>query len=104
MPSINLTHVEPNSSRADTFTLDTEPANSHEENVLSPDYYEILRVGWQADGDTIERVYGTLADRFHPDNPSTGDPETFLRLREAYETLSDPAKRAKYNALREYTG
>ena len=49
----------------------------------------------------MERVYGTLAARFHPDNPSTGDPETFLRITEAYETLSSPAKRAQYNVLRQ---
>lgn len=85
------------------FTLDLEPAKPLEENIFATDYYEILRVGPQADEDTIERVYGTLAVRFHPDNPSTGDPETFLRLREAYETLSDPAKRANYNALRQYS-
>ena len=52
---------------------------------------------------TIERVYRTLAGRFHPDNPSTGDAKTFLRIREAYDTLSDPARRAQYNALRQRT-
>src|SRR5690242_8689055 len=104
MLSTDLANVEPNSLRADTFTLDPEPAKPGEENVPSADYYEILRIDSRADGDTIERVYGMLADRFHPDNPSTGDPETFLRLREAYETLSNPARRAKYNVLLESTG
>ena len=103
MSSTDLENAEPHSWRADTFTLDIEPAKPHEENIFATDYYEILRVGPQADEDTIERVYRTLADRFHPDNPSTGDPETFLRLREAYETLSNPAKRAKYNVLRQNT-
>lgn len=89
--------------RADTLTLDIEPAEPPQENALAVDYYEILRVGPQADEDTIERVYRTLADRFHPDNPSTGDPDTFLRLREAYETLSDRSRRAQYNVVRRDT-
>jgi curved DNA-binding protein CbpA len=93
--------LKSNPEDADTLTLDIEPVKPREENIFATDYYEILRVGPQADEDTIERVYGTLADRFHPDNPSTGDPETFLRLREAYETLSNPAKRANYNVVRQ---
>ncbi|HTA46299.1 MAG TPA: DnaJ domain-containing protein [Bryobacteraceae bacterium] len=90
MSSADLQHV----------TLGIPPSNPHPENVSAADYYEILRVAPYADEDTIERVYHTLADRFHPDNPSTGDQETFLRLREAYETLSDRAERAKYNVMR----
>src|SRR5580698_9442327 len=104
MSSIDLENVEPHPWRADTLTLDLEPAKPREENIFAADYYEILRVGPQADEETIERVYRTLADRFHPDNPSTGDPNTFLRLREAYETLSNRTERAKYNDLRQQTG
>lgn len=59
------------------------------------------QAGPEADQETIERVYRTLASRFHPDNPNTGDPETFLRITEAYETLSSPVKRAQYNVLRQ---
>ncbi len=80
--------------------LDIERSKPHEENIFTPDYYEILRVDPQADEETIERVYSTLADRFHPDNPGTGDLATFLRLTQAWETLSNPTKRAEYNALR----
>jgi curved DNA-binding protein CbpA/MinD-like ATPase involved in chromosome partitioning or flagellar assembly len=97
MSSTDLENIEPHSLRPDAFSLDS----LHEENHLATDYYEILRVGPQADGETIDRVYRTLADRFHPDNPNTGDPETFLRVREAYETLSSQADRAKYNASRQ---
>jgi len=39
-----------------------------------------------------------MAGRFHPDNPETGDPEKFLILQDAYETLSDPQRRAAYDA------
>jgi hypothetical protein len=84
----------------DKLTRDLVPANAAD-SFLTTDHYEMLRLTPQADEDTIERVYRTLAVRFHPDNPSTGDPETFLRIREAYETLSNPARRAQYNALRQ---
>jgi curved DNA-binding protein CbpA len=101
MSSIDRENVGPDASRTDTFTLDLELSKPHEENIFATDYYEILRVAPHADEDTIDRVYRTLADRFHPDNPSTGDPETFLRVRKAYDTLSDRAERAKYNASRQ---
>lgn len=100
MSSTDFENVAPHALQADTLTLEIEPATPREENAVTTDYYEILRVGPQADEETIERVYRTLADRFHPDNQSTGDAGTFLRVREAYETLSDRAERAKYNLLR----
>ena len=103
MSSIDLDNVEPLSSRADPFTLEVQRSKPDQENPLASDHYEILRVGQHADDDTIERVYRTLADRFHPDNPLTGDAETFRRLKEAYETLSNQDNRAKYNVLRQYS-
>ena len=62
------------------------------------DYYEVLQINPAADAETIHRVFRIMAARFHPDNPESGDTERFLRLREAYETLSDPEKRARYDA------
>jgi curved DNA-binding protein CbpA len=62
------------------------------------DYYEILQVSQNADIATIERVYRFLAKRYHPDNIDTGDSDTFRVLLEAYKTLSDPEKRAGYDA------
>jgi len=64
----------------------------------SADHYEILQISPNADSETIHRVYRIMASRFHPDNPTTGDVERFLRLREAYQVLSDPARRATYDA------
>jgi len=61
------------------------------------DYYETLQVGTNADPETIHRVYRILAQRFHPDNQATGDTEQFQKLTEAYEVLSDPARRAQYD-------
>ena len=61
------------------------------------DYYETLQVSVNADPDTIHRLYRILAQRFHPDNQATGDAEQFRCLNEAYEVLSDPARRAQYD-------
>jgi hypothetical protein len=67
----------------------------------APDHYEILRLSPKADDETIERVFKTLALRFHPDNQRTGDAETFLRINEAYRVLSNPQRRAAYDCERE---
>lgn len=62
------------------------------------DYYEVLQISRNADIETIHRVYRMMAARFHPDNPRTGDTELFLRLKHAYEVLSDTGRRARYDA------
>ena len=65
-----------------------------------PDYYEFLQICPTAETDTIHRVYRFLAARFHPDNRDTGDAEKFFLLKQAYEVLSDPERRAAYDATR----
>jgi curved DNA-binding protein len=62
-----------------------------------PDYYEFLQISPKAEPDTIHRVYRFLAARFHPDNPKTGDAEKFFLLKEAYDVLSNPARRTEYD-------
>ena len=63
------------------------------------DYYEVLGVGKDADAGSLKRAYYKLAKQYHPDtNP--GDKvaeEKFKEANEAYEVLSDPDKRAKYD-------
>jgi curved DNA-binding protein CbpA len=61
------------------------------------DFYETLQIGPNADPETIHRVYRILAQRFHPDNQQTGNPEIFQNLTFAYHTLIDPEKRAAYD-------
>ena len=56
-----------------------------------------MQISPHADLDTIHRVYRILAQRFHPDNRDTGDPEAFRLLLEAYQVLSDPEKRAAFD-------
>src|SRR5579862_3281717 len=62
------------------------------------DYYEFLQISPNAEPDTIHRVYRYLAVRLHPDNPETGDAEKFFVLKQAYDVLSDPKRRADYDA------
>lgn len=63
------------------------------------DYYEFLQISPHADNETIHRVYRFLASRLHPDNPESGDAELFRMLRAAYDTLSNPSKRAEYDSI-----
>jgi len=64
------------------------------------DYYEFLQISPNADADTIHRVYRFLATRLHPDNPESGDAETFYLLKTAYDVLSNPDRRADYDVVR----
>jgi len=62
------------------------------------DFYEILQISPRADQETIERVYRLLAKRYHPDNKDTGNTNKFNSLTKAFRALSDPEKRAGYDA------
>ena len=62
------------------------------------DYYEILQLSPKADTETIHRVYRILAQRYHPDNRETGNPEWFVQISEAHAVLGDPERRAGYDA------
>ena len=63
------------------------------------DYYEVLSVERTADGEEIKRAYRRLAMKYHPDR-NQGDAEAEVRFKEcaeAYEVLSDPGKRQRYD-------
>ena len=66
---------------------------------MKKDFYEILGIAKNADAAAIKKAYRKKAIEFHPDkNP--GDKaaeENFKLAAEAYEILSDPAKRSKYD-------
>jgi curved DNA-binding protein CbpA len=63
----------------------------------SQNYYEILQLSPNAEQLVITKVYRLLAAFYHPDNKQTGNEEKFKRVLKAYEVLSDPAKRSRYN-------
>ncbi len=63
------------------------------------DYYEILQINRNASQDEIKKAYRKMALKYHPDkNPDNKQAEEkFKEAAEAYEVLSDPQKRAKYD-------
>lgn len=67
--------------------------------MLARDHYAALDLTPEATAEEIEQAYRHLTRRYHPDvNP--GDPRAaavFERLREAYEVLSDPERRQRYD-------
>lgn len=64
------------------------------------DFYETLEVNPSASFDTIHKVYRLLAQRVHPDHPESGNEEAFKKLVRAFGILSDPEKRAEFDAQR----
>lgn len=64
------------------------------------DYYEILGVSRDADQAAIKSAYRKLARKYHPDvNKTKEAEEKFKDINEAYEVLSDKAKRQRYDSL-----
>ena len=63
------------------------------------DYYEILEVARTANDVDIKKSYRRMAMKYHPDrNPNNKEAEArFKEVKEAYEVLSDPQKRATYD-------
>lgn len=63
------------------------------------DYYEVLGVDKNASSDDIKKAYRQMAKKYHPDlNPGDKDAEAkFKECNEAYEVLSDPDKKARYD-------
>jgi curved DNA-binding protein len=66
------------------------------------DYYRLLAVAHDADADAIRSAWRRLARRYHPDvakgKKAAG---RFIQIREAYEVLSDPERRRRYDAWRQ---
>ncbi|MGQ4645763.1 molecular chaperone DnaJ [Lyngbya aestuarii] len=66
------------------------------------DYYEIIGVSRDADKEEIKRAFRRLARKYHPDvNKESGAEERFKEINRAYEVLSEPETRARYDRFGE---
>ncbi|MDQ1383042.1 MAG: curved DNA-binding protein, partial [Actinomycetota bacterium] len=64
------------------------------------DFYEVLGVARGAQPDEIQRAYRKLARTYHPDvNKDPAAEERFKEVSEAYDVLSDPETRKRYDAF-----
>jgi len=83
-----------------TLEFRKHSSQSNQETVEEEfaDYYDLLQISSSAEAETVHRVYRLLAGRYHPDNTQTGDIHRFLLLQKAFEILSDPTRRAAYDA------
>ena len=62
-------------------------------------YYALLGVSRDASPEECKRAYIEAAQKLHPDkNTAAGETELFLGVQQAYETLSNPDRRAQYDA------
>lgn len=63
------------------------------------DYYAILGLARDSSEEEIKRAYYQAAQKLHPDkNTAAGETELFLGVQQAYEVLSNPKRRAQYDA------
>jgi len=69
---------------------------------MARDYYEILGVSRESDKEEIKRAYRRLARKYHPDvNKEDGADERFKEINRAYEALSEPESRSRYDRFGE---
>ena len=69
---------------------------------MAGDYYQILGVSQDVDKDELKRAYRRLARQYHPDvNKEAGAEEKFKEISRAYEVLSEPETRARYDRFGE---
>jgi DnaJ-class molecular chaperone len=64
---------------------------------MRKDYYMVLGITRSADLNKIKKAYRKIVKNYHPDATQTANSEKFKEVTEAYQTLSDDAKRRRYD-------
>ena len=69
----------------------------HQMNHDPQGYYERLELDWEAPPEAVHAAYRRKARLLHPDIPGTGSADAFMAVKEAYDVLADPLRRAAYD-------
>jgi curved DNA-binding protein CbpA len=64
------------------------------------DHYSLFGIDPGADSETIKAAYARLAEKYHPNNPVSGDAHKFECVNQAYGVLSDPQLRAAFDKVK----
>lgn len=64
------------------------------------DHYAVLGIDPKSNSEAIQQAYSKLAQKYHPNNQSTGSVEMFEAVNMAYETLSDPELRGIFDKVK----
>lgn len=102
-PQAQAQHQDAQPGTTASANLNTQQAQQphHEEHETPLDYYETLNIKHSATPAAIERAYKYHSLRFHPHQYSgqdaTANDTRFAHISEAYQVLSDPEKRRKYD-------
>lgn len=68
------------------------------QRLMGPTYYEVLGIDPEATREDVRRAYRARARATHPDQNPNAPQSLFVLIQQAYEVLSDPAERARYDA------
>ncbi len=101
----SVTINEPRTIATEEITKQRQIIREIWERMQKQNYYEVLEVGSSSSELDIKNAYFNKAKRFHPDTRHSEEPldikermdAIFIKIRDAYQTLSDPERRKAYD-------